>query len=44
MVVGYTNPFHYLTQLQRHADEMKENPSMPWNYNDTLQRMHINSG
>jgi len=32
------NPFDYLTQLQRHADEMKENPSqwMPWNYRDTL--------
>ena len=40
------NPFDYLTQLQRHADEMKENPSqwMPWNYRDTLQRTHINSG
>ena len=28
------NPFDYLTQLQRHASELAENPSawMPWNY------------
>jgi hypothetical protein len=34
------NPFDYLTQLQRHADELKENPSqwMPWNYRDALER------
>jgi transposase len=42
------NPFDYLTQLQRHADELKENPGqwMPWNYRDTLQRAGaaINSG
>jgi hypothetical protein len=40
------NPFDYLTQLQRHADELKESPSqwMPWNYRNTLQRTHINSG
>lgn len=42
------NPFDYLTQLQRHADELKEIPSqwMPWNYRDTLQRASaaINSG
>jgi transposase len=42
------NPFDYLTQLQRHADELKDNPSqwMPWNYRDTLQRADaaINSG
>lgn len=33
------NPFDYLTQLQRHADELKENPSqwMPWNYRTALQ-------
>jgi hypothetical protein len=32
------NPFDYLTQLQHHADELKENPSlwMPWNYSQTL--------
>jgi hypothetical protein len=42
------NPFHYLTQLQRHADELKEAPSqwMPWNYRNTLDRAAaaINSG
>ncbi len=33
------NPFDYLTELQRHAVELKT-PSdwMPWNYRDTLQR------
>jgi hypothetical protein len=33
------NPFDYLTQLQHHAGELKENPSlwMPWNYSQTLQ-------
>ena len=42
------NPFDYLTQLQRHADELKDNPSqwMPWNYCNTLERAGaaINSG
>jgi len=42
------NPFDYLTQLQCHADDLKENPSwwMPWNYRDALQRAGaaINSG
>ena len=34
------NRFVYLTQLQRHAGELKQNPSqwMPWNYRDTLER------
>ena len=33
-----TNPFDYLTELQRHAGELKQTPSewMPWNYRDTL--------
>jgi transposase len=33
-----TNPFQYLTELQRHADELRQKPSewMPWNYCDTL--------
>ena len=33
------NPFDYLTQLQQHADELKENPSqwMPWNYYAAFQ-------
>jgi hypothetical protein len=32
------NPFDYLTELQRHAEEMKQNPAawMPWNYRDNL--------
>ena len=35
------NPFDYLTQLQRHAAELKRQPSewMPWNYRDTLTRL-----
>jgi transposase len=37
------NPFDYLTQLQRHADELKRSPSqwMPWNYRDTLERAGV---
>lgn len=36
-----TNPFDYLTELQRHAEELKRNPWlwMPWNYRDTLARL-----
>jgi transposase len=32
------NPFDYLTELQRHPEELKSNPAawMPWNYRDTL--------
>ncbi len=35
------NPFDYLTELQRHAEEVKSNPSewMPWNYRETLARL-----
>jgi len=35
------NPFDYVTELQRHAEELKQNPSewMPWNYRDTLTRL-----
>jgi transposase len=35
------NPFDYLTELQRHAEEMKKSPSewMPWNYRDTLAQL-----
>ena len=34
------NPFDYLTELQRHAEELKQTPSewMPWNYRETLMR------
>ena len=32
------NPFDYLTELQRHAEEIKPKPLewMPWNYRETL--------
>jgi transposase len=35
------NPFDYLTELQRHAEELKRTPSewMPWNYRETLARL-----
>lgn len=35
------NPLDYLTELQRHAEELKANPSewTPWNYRDTLARL-----
>jgi transposase len=35
------NPFDYLTELQRHAEELKQKPSewMPWNYRETLVRL-----
>jgi transposase len=34
------NPFDYLTELQRHADELARNASewMPWNYREALVR------
>jgi len=36
-----TNPFDYLTELLRHAEELKQQPSawMPWNYRETLMRL-----
>jgi hypothetical protein len=35
------NPFDYLTELQRHAAELKANPAewVPWNYRETLLRL-----
>jgi hypothetical protein len=32
------NPFDYLPELERHANELARNPSewMPWNYRATL--------
>jgi hypothetical protein len=32
-----TNPFDYLTELQRHAADLQQNPQewMPWNYRQT---------
>jgi transposase len=34
------NPFHYLTELQKHAAELAKNPAqwMPWNYRETLHQ------
>jgi transposase len=34
------NPFDYLTELQRYAEELGEKPAdwMPWNYRNTLER------
>ena len=35
------DPFDYLTELQRHAKKLVEEPAdwMPWNYRDTLARL-----
>ena len=35
------NPFDYLTELQKHSEELKQKPSewMPWNYRETLARL-----
>src|ERR1039458_6548593 len=35
------NAFDYLTELQRHAKQLKQNPPgwMPWNYRDALARL-----
>jgi hypothetical protein len=34
------NSFDYLTELQRHAQEVETKPAewMPWNYRETLER------
>ena len=34
------NPFDYLTELQRHAEDLKRSPAewMPWSYRETLAR------
>ena len=39
--INEINASDYLTQLQKHAAELKEVPAdwMPWNYHDTLRRM-----
>ena len=38
------NPFDYLTELQRHADELAAKPAdwMPWNYRTALERSPFN--
>ena len=35
------DPFDYLVQLQRHAEQIAQSPSdwMPWNYRETLARL-----
>ena len=37
------NPFDYLTELQKHANELSAHPAewMPWNCRDTLQRTDV---
>ncbi|MBP7936804.1 MAG: hypothetical protein KA354_19350 [Phycisphaerae bacterium] len=36
--LGGANPFDYLTQLQRHAGELRTNPRqwMPWSYRESI--------
>jgi len=36
-----SNPFDYLTELERHSEELKQSPSdwMPWNYRETLEHL-----
>jgi hypothetical protein len=36
------NPFDYLTELQRHCSDLELTPAewMPWNYRNTLNRIH----
>jgi transposase len=38
-----SNPFDYLTELQKHPADLASNPSawMPWNYSETLARMEV---
>ena len=40
------NPFDYLTELQRHSEELAQNPSewMPWNCRETLARTGASMG
>jgi len=37
------NPFDYLTELQKHANELSSHPDrwMPWNYRDMLRRTDV---
>jgi hypothetical protein len=38
--LGASNPFDYLTALQKHTEELAQRPQdwMPWNYRETLAR------
>jgi hypothetical protein len=40
------NAFDYLTELQKHAEEVTEKPSawMPWNYREALARAVAGTG
>ena len=40
------NAFDYLTELQKRAEEVAENPSawMPWNYHETVARAEAGRG
>jgi transposase len=40
------NPFDYLTELQKHTEEVAENPSawMPWNYREALAQADAGTG
>ena len=40
------NPFDYLTELQRHTQQVAANPAcwMPWNYRDTLALVPATTG
>ena len=40
------NPFDYLTELQKHAEELAKHPAawMPWNYGETLPQRRYKSG
>ncbi|HEX6502441.1 MAG TPA: IS66 family transposase [Terriglobales bacterium] len=40
------NAFHYLTELQKHAEEVATNPSawMPWNYQEALVQAEAGTG
>ena len=40
-----TNPFDYLSELQRHHRQVAEKPAewLPWNYRETLERQGLSS-
>ena len=44
--LSMANPFDYLTELQKHADELAANPAewMPWSYRATLERAQPSPG
>jgi len=46
--LGASNPFDYLTELQKHPEQLAQQPQdwMPWNYRETLARAggNVDSG